>query len=49
VVGEALKRETKKYAGPKGNLQFPLDEAVPYGLIGRVAKARARWNMSRKN
>ena len=39
-----LKKEIARYAGPKGNLQFPLTERIPYGLIGRIAKARAREN-----
>lgn len=36
------------YAGPKGNLRFPLDKPLPYGLIGKIAKARARDNQARK-
>jgi uncharacterized protein YdhG (YjbR/CyaY superfamily) len=42
-----LRREVARYAGPKGNLQFPLTERVPYALIGRIAKARARQNAAR--
>lgn len=36
-----LERELKPYRGPKGNLQFPLDEPMPYKLIARIAKLRA--------
>lgn len=31
-----------RYAGPKGNLQFPLDEPIPYKLIERIVKLRVR-------
>lgn len=37
---EKLKRAAAPYAGPKGNLQFPLDEPIPYSLIRRIVKAR---------
>jgi uncharacterized protein YdhG (YjbR/CyaY superfamily) len=43
-----LKKEIARYAGPKGNLQFPLTERIPYALIGRIAKVRARENAARK-
>jgi uncharacterized protein YdhG (YjbR/CyaY superfamily) len=39
-----LKKEVARYAGPKGNLRFPLTERIPYALIGRVARARAAAN-----
>jgi uncharacterized protein YdhG (YjbR/CyaY superfamily) len=42
-----LKKEVARYAGPKGNLQFPLAERIPYALIGRIAKARANENAAR--
>lgn len=42
-----LKKEVVRYAGPKGNLQFPLTERIPYALIGRIAKAHARQNAAR--
>lgn len=42
-----LKKEVARYAGPKGNLQFPLTERIPYALIGRIAKAGARENAAR--
>lgn len=37
-----LVKELEPYRGPKGNLQFQLDEAMPYELIGRVAAALAK-------
>ncbi len=30
------------YRNDKGNLKFPLDQPMPYDLIGRVAEALAR-------
>jgi uncharacterized protein YdhG (YjbR/CyaY superfamily) len=44
VRDATLKKEAAAYAGPKGNLQFPLDEPIPYGLIGRIVKARLKEN-----
>ena len=29
-----------KYAGPKGNLRFPLSDPIPYALIERIVKSR---------
>jgi uncharacterized protein YdhG (YjbR/CyaY superfamily) len=49
---KALEKAVARYAGPKGNLQFPLDEPIPDDLIERIvklrvkqdsAKAAARW------
>jgi len=42
-----LKKETSIYAGPKGNLQFPLDEPIPYALITKIVKANAKSNAAR--
>lgn len=39
---ESLKKAVTKYAGPKGNLQFPLDEPIPYKLIERIVKLRVK-------
>lgn len=38
----AIQQAAAKYAGPKGNLQFPLDEPMPLGLIKRIVKLRVR-------
>jgi uncharacterized protein YdhG (YjbR/CyaY superfamily) len=40
----SLERAVARYAGPKGNLQFPLDEPIPYALIARIVKFRAKRN-----
>jgi uncharacterized protein YdhG (YjbR/CyaY superfamily) len=37
-----LVKELEPYRGAKGNLQFQLDEPMPYELIGRVAVALAK-------
>ena len=37
---KALEKAVARYAGPKGNLQFPLDEPIPYDLIERIVKLR---------
>jgi uncharacterized protein YdhG (YjbR/CyaY superfamily) len=47
VRDSKLKQEVARYAGPKGNLQFPLTERIPYTLISRIAKARAKENAAR--
>jgi uncharacterized protein YdhG (YjbR/CyaY superfamily) len=48
VHDENLKRDLERYAGPKGNLQFPLAEPIPYELIARVVRARLRENRERR-
>jgi uncharacterized protein YdhG (YjbR/CyaY superfamily) len=37
-----LRAALKPYANAKGNLSFPLNEAMPFPLITRVAKALAK-------
>jgi uncharacterized protein YdhG (YjbR/CyaY superfamily) len=44
---EALRDEVAVYAGPKGNLQFPLSEPIPYALIGKIVKVRVREDLER--
>jgi len=43
----ALERALARYAGPKGNLRFPLDEPIPYQLIARIAKLRVRQDQAK--
>ena len=38
----ALEKAVARYAGPKGNLQFPLDEPMPYALIERIVNLRVK-------
>lgn len=39
---DALEKAVAPYAGPKGNLQFPLDEPIPFNLIERIVKLRVK-------
>lgn len=49
VRGDArLSAALRKYAGPKGNLKFPLDEPIPYALIARIVKHQVRRDRARK-
>jgi len=48
VRGDAkLVKAASAYAGEKGNLQFPLDHPIPYGLIERIVKFRVKQNSSK--
>jgi len=42
-----LVKAASAYAGEKGNLQFPLDHPIPYGLIERIVKFRVKQNSSK--
>ena len=41
---EAVEKAIARYAGPKGNLQFPLAEPMPLALIERIVKLRVKQN-----
>jgi uncharacterized protein YdhG (YjbR/CyaY superfamily) len=43
---EALEKAAARYAGPKGNLQFPLDKPIPYALIARIVKQRVKLDLA---
>jgi uncharacterized protein YdhG (YjbR/CyaY superfamily) len=48
VAGDkALEKAVARYAGPKGNLQFPLDEPIPYDLIERIVKLRVKQDIAK--
>lgn len=47
VVDPALRAQVARYAGPKGNLQLPLNEPLPLALIGRIVRARLEANRSK--
>jgi len=36
-----------KYAGPKGNLQFPYDEPLPLALITRIVRHNVKQDLAR--
>ena len=48
IAGDkALEKAAARYAGPKGNLQFPLDEPIPYKLIERIVKLRVKQDAAK--
>ena len=48
VRGDAkLQAAMAKYAGPKGNLKFPLDQPFPYALVTKIVKSRVRQNLAK--
>jgi uncharacterized protein YdhG (YjbR/CyaY superfamily) len=44
---KALEKAVARYAGPKGNLQFPLDEPIPYDLIERLVRLRVKQDSAK--
>jgi uncharacterized protein YdhG (YjbR/CyaY superfamily) len=38
----AIEKAVAKYAGPKGNLQLPLKEPIPYNLLKRIVRLRVK-------
>jgi uncharacterized protein YdhG (YjbR/CyaY superfamily) len=48
VSGDSkLEKALAPYAGPKGNLKFPLDQPIPHHLIKRIVLLRVKQNLSR--
>ena len=48
VSGDAkLAKALAPYAGPKGNLRFPLDRSMPYTLIGRIVRLRVKQDRAK--
>ena len=45
---EELERELAPWAGPKGNLKFPLDQPIPLELIARVVRQRLVLDQARR-
>ena len=46
-VDAKLEKAISGYAGEKGNLRFPLDQPIPYSLIERIVKVRAKQNLAK--
>ncbi len=44
---EKFKKELSVYPGGKGSIQFPLDKPIPYGLISKIVKFRAKENLAK--
>ena len=40
-------KEISAYQAGKGTLQFPLDEPIPYELISKIVKVRAKENSAK--
>ena len=48
VSGDAeLQQALAPYAGEKGNLRFPLDQPIPFGLIERIVKHKLAQNTAK--
>jgi uncharacterized protein YdhG (YjbR/CyaY superfamily) len=48
VSGDAsLVKALSPYAGPKGNLKFPLDQPMPYALIKRIVLLKVKQDRTR--
>ncbi len=44
---EAFKKELSRYPSGKGSVQFPLDQPIPYSLIGKIVKFRVKENLAK--
>ncbi len=44
---QAFKEELSVYAGAKGSVQFPLNQPIPFALIGKIVKFRVKENLER--
>ncbi len=44
---EAFKKELSLYKGAKGSVQFPMDKPIPYDLVKRIVKYRAKENLEK--
>lgn len=48
VRGDArLEKAAAPYAGEKGNLRFPLDQPIPFELIKRLTRLRAKQDLAK--
>jgi len=45
---EAFKKELSRYKQGKGSVQFPIDKPIPYDLVRRIVRFRAKENRERK-
>ena len=44
---KTLEKAIARYTGPKGDLQFLLDEPIPYDLIERIVKLRVQQDTAK--
>jgi uncharacterized protein YdhG (YjbR/CyaY superfamily) len=48
ISGDAeLEKAAAPYVGEKGNLQFPLDQPIPYDLIEKIVRLRLKQDMAK--
>lgn len=48
ITGDkAIEKAVARYAGPKGNLQFPLYEPMPIDLIERIVRLRVKHDAAK--
>ncbi len=45
---EKFQKELSRYKSGKGSVQFPLDEPIPYALITKIVKFRAKEMAAKK-
>jgi uncharacterized protein YdhG (YjbR/CyaY superfamily) len=45
---EKFKKELSAYEGGKGTVRFPFDKPIPFGLIRRIVRFRAKENSERE-
>ena len=45
-IDEKLQKELSVYDGTKGSYHFPLDQPIPYELIGKIVKFRAAQTLN---
>ena len=43
----ALEKAAQRYAGPKGNLRFPYNEALPLALVSRIVRLKVKQDRDR--
>ena len=48
VTEPVLREKAARYAGPKGNLQLPLNEPMPLALISEIVRTRLQVNRARR-
>jgi uncharacterized protein YdhG (YjbR/CyaY superfamily) len=44
---EKFRKELSVYKGGKGSVRFPLDEPMPFALIGQIVKFRVKENLAK--
>ncbi|MBT9500692.1 MAG: DUF1801 domain-containing protein [Burkholderiaceae bacterium] len=48
ITGDArIQKAIAPYAGEKGNLRFPFDKPMPYGLISRITALRVKQDAAK--